>query len=210
MLGVRAAPAHCRAWKRENRPPGCPTGGRVTRADPRTPHRRPLSGVGVSQWGPPKRPHPGQGLPPPPAPLGFEWREWGSPVTLRGPIGPGGAMTSFAPGGSGGGAVSLRLGSARLRTAPLRTAPHRAAQPWVGRGTRARRYEGVGPRSGSAQPGTARNDTARGWDGRASALLLSGEGTGRGGTGAGTELGPLRSEGRWGAPGRAVPASSWE
>lgn len=119
-------------------------------------------------------------------------------MTLRGSIGPGGAMTSFAPGGSGGGAVSLRLGSAR----------HRAARPWVGRGTRARRYEGVGRRAGTAQPGTARNDTARGWDGRALVLLLSEGGTGRGGTGVGAELGPLRSEGRWETPGRAVPVSS--
>lgn len=175
MLGVRAAPAHCRAWKRENRPPGCPTGGRVTRADPRTPHRRPLSGVGVSQWGPPKRPHPGQGLPPPPAPLGFEWREWGSPVTLRGPIGPGGAMTSFAPGGSGGGAVSLRLGSARLRTAPLRTGRHSHGSG-AGPGRAGTRGSGRAP----ARLSPARLGTTRHGGGMAGPRLCYCPGKGRG------------------------------
>lgn len=192
MLGVRAAPAHCRAWKRENRPPGCPTGGRVTRADPRTPHRRPLSGVGVSQWGPPKRPHPGQGLPPPPAPLGFEWREWGSPVTLRGPIGPGGAMTSFAPGGSGGGAVSLRLGSARLRTAPHRSAPGgtamgRARDPGAQvRGGRA------ALRLGSARHGSERHGTGVGWPGLGFAIVRGRDGARRHRGGHRARTAPLR------------------
>lgn len=63
---------------------------------------------------------------PPPAPLGFEWRVWGSRVTWRRAIGPGGAMTSCSAAAvvEWGGDTHTQFCSG-------------SARPWTGGGSRA-------------------------------------------------------------------------
>lgn len=116
---------------------------------------------------------------PPPAPLGFEWRVWGSRVTWRRAIGPGGAMTSCSAA-----AVVEWGGDTHTHTVLL----------WLGSAMDRRRVPGVQVRVGGGCQGY------RGCSVQAGTARL-----GRGGGGAGRQPGPSSAIVRWraGSPGAA-------
>lgn len=111
---------------------------------------------------------------PPPAPLGFEWRVWGSRVTWRRAIGPGGAMTSCSAAAVvewGGDTHTHSFALARLGHGPA-AGPGRSGEGWGG-------VSGVPWVLGSGRHGSARSRGGGGLEGsRAPARLLSGGGRG--------------------------------